>query len=94
MTIKSITDEQIRNKEFRPLRHEILDKIERRITFMENVQDRSTLRKYMILMRKYIDNIGTKQYKQDGRINRRIMTTTNVEKIKIRKRQVKWTILN
>ena len=48
----------------------------------------------MISMRKYMDGIGTKQYKQDGRINRRVMTTTNIEKIKIRKRQVKWTILN
>ena len=85
ITIKSITDEQIRNKQFRPLRYEILDKIERSITFMENIRNRPTPRKYMI---------STKQYKQDGRINRRVMTTTNIEKIKIRKRQVKWTILN
>ena len=94
ITIKSITDEQIRSKQFMPFRYEILDKIERRITFMENVRNRSTPRKYMISMREYMDKVETRQYTQDGRLNRRVMTTTKVEKIKIRKKQVKWTILN
>ena len=58
-----------------PFRYEILDKIERRITFMENVRNRSTPRKYMRSMREYMDKVETRQYTQDGR---RVLTTSGL----------------
>ena len=94
MMIKAIVNENLRDKKFRPLLNETLDRLERKVTFLENVRDRSTPRVNMDSMRKFIANKNEKQYTQTGPVARRLRTTTNLEIVRIRKHQVKWTILN
>ena len=47
----------------------------------------------MYMMRVYIREKNEKQYTQTGPVARRLRTTTNLEIVRIRKHQVKWTIL-
>ena len=70
--IKGIVHDNIKNKIFRPLMNETLDKIERKIFFLERVKDRSTPRKYMDLMRVYITEKNETQYTQRGPVARRL----------------------
>ena len=87
--IKGIVNDNIKNKVFRPLMNETLDQLERKIFFLERMRDRSTLRKYMDLMRVYITEKNERQYVQRGPVARRLRTTTNLEIVKIRKHQAK-----
>ena len=68
--------------------NETLDKLEKKIFFLERVKDRLTPRKYMDLMRVYITEKNERQYVQGGPLARRLRTTTNLEIVKIRKHQV------
>ena len=92
--IKTIVNENIRNKVFRPQMNETLDQLERKIFFLERIRDRSTPRRYMDMMRIYIREKNQTQYTQASPVARRLRTTTNLEIVRMRKLQVKWTILN